>query len=145
MKAATITHGLPILSLIAALLAGCAGAPPEKKAVSGIKHYTEVVEGQYVVDFEVDTHYSSLDKDSCYAFLTGTLANNSDAKLSRRSAVEFFVYHGDALLFRDYTNLRADLAAGNRVQFDLLQSPLHKKQCPSYARIEVALRKVPLN
>ncbi|MFA5083255.1 MAG: hypothetical protein WC474_11960 [Hydrogenophilaceae bacterium] len=143
MKTATVT--LPILALLAALVAGCTSAPPDKRAVTGTKHYTEVVDGLYVVDFEVDTRYSSLDKSSCYAFLTGTLANNSDGKLSRRSAVEFFIYHGDALLFRDHSFLRADLAAGNRVQFDLLQSPLHKKQCPSYDRIEVALRKVPLN
>lgn len=142
MKTATLT--LPVLALLAALMAGC-GAPPEKRAVAGAKHYTQVVEGQYVVDFEVDTRYSSLDKASCYAFLTGTLANNSNAKLSRQSAVEFFVYHGDTLLFRDHTYLRADLATGNRVQFNLLESPLHKKQCPSYDRIEVALRKVPLN
>ncbi|MDD5365030.1 MAG: hypothetical protein PHR30_06790 [Gallionellaceae bacterium] len=153
-------RSLAVLALLAAALAGCAGTPPvvedegqdtaqdqvvDKQAFAGAKRYTQVLEGLYILDFEVDTHYSSLDKASCYAFLTGTLTNNSSQNLSRRSAVEFHVYHGDALLFRDYTYLRTDLSVGNRVQFILLESPLHKKQCPSYDHIDVVLKKIPLS
>jgi hypothetical protein len=150
---------LPTLVLLAACLAGCAGSPPvseekrpearldkaEMQALPGVRRFEQAFEGLYVLAFEVDTHYSSLDKTSCYAFLTGTLTNASNQHLSRQTAVEFIVYHGDALLFRDYTYLRADLPAGGQAPINLLTSPTHKKQCPSYDRIDVALKKITLN
>lgn len=128
---------LAALALSAALLAGCAGAPaPEKPAEAGRKQYSRSFEGRYTVDYEVETRYSSLDRTSCYAFITGSVRNHTAATLARRSTVAFRVYHGDELLFRDYTYLRGDVAPGRTVQFGLLESPLHKKHCPTYDRIE---------
>ena len=89
--------------------------------------------------------YSSIDKVSCYAFLTGTLTNNAPHTLSRSTRLEFRIYHAGQLLFRDYTYLRRDLGPGSRVQFTFLESPLHLKHCPTYDRIDVALNKIVLN
>jgi hypothetical protein len=129
---------LPIL----ALLAGCAGAPPQ--APAGKQNFRQAFEGGLVLDYEVDTRYSSLDKNTCYAFLSGTLTNHGPYTLSRRSKVEFKVYHGDALLFRDFTYLLGDLAPGGRAQLDMTQSPLHRNGCPTYDRIDTALQKIVL-
>ncbi|NTV97068.1 MAG: hypothetical protein HGA75_16915 [Thiobacillus sp.] len=138
-------------ALLAVLLAGCAGTPapgnvpaPDKgrQAEAGRKQYNKVFEGRYVLDYEVETRYSSIDKTSCYAFLTGTLNNRTAETLSRRTTVAFKVYHGDELLFRDYTYLRSNVAPGSRVQFDMVESPLHLKQCPTYDRIEADLNLV---
>ena len=49
------------------------------------------------------------------------------------------------MLFEDYAYLRTQLPPGNRVQLDVVQSPLHMKKCPSYDKIDVALRKIALN
>jgi hypothetical protein len=146
------------LSLLATLLGGCTGTPPStpansiaqptmenKRSPPTTKHYSKVISGLYVVDFDVDTRYSKIVKDSCYSFLSGTVTNNSSYDLSRQWAVEFDVYHGDRLLFHDYTFLRTDLNAGSRVQFDLLESPSYKKPCPSFDRIDVTLRKIVQN
>jgi hypothetical protein len=166
---ATTAHPFSLL-LITALLAGCGGAPvtetaPASPAVAqaedpddrsgatgprhlwaapGKQYYSRVFEGRYVLNYEVDTRYSSIDKVSCYAFLTGTLTNNAPHTLSRQSRLEFQIYHADKLLFRDYTHLRRDLGPGSRVQFTFVESPLHLKHCPSYDRIDVALNKIVL-
>ncbi|TCJ12898.1 hypothetical protein EZJ19_11745 [Parasulfuritortus cantonensis] len=129
-------------ALAALLLAGCAGTPPApapSRPAPGVSHHNQLFDNQYVLDYDVEVHYSSLDNSSCYAFLSGTLTNLSDQTLARSSTVAFKVYHGSDMLFRDYTFLRSNAAPGATVQFNLLQSPLHKKQCPSYDRIEASL------
>lgn len=163
MEATPLALRLSIL----ALLAGCGSAPVDPpagdpqarrpaspsdaavarqpQATAGKRLHSRVFEGRYVLNYEVDTRYSSIDKISCYAFLTGTLTNNARHTLSRASRLEFRVYHAGQLLFRDYTNLRRDLGPGSRVQFTFLESPLHLKHCPTYDRIDVALNKVVLN
>lgn len=133
----------------AATLAGCATAPPETapkpesgQAAAGTRHFNDVFENRYVLDYELETHYSNLDKASCYSFLTGTLTNRSNLVLSRRTTVAFKVYHGNEMLFRDFTYLRANVPPGARVQFDMVQSPLHRDGCPRYDRIEAKLNLV---
>jgi len=123
------------------LLAGCVSTP---EPAAEKAQYRQVFEGPVVVEYERETKISSIDGKSCYSFLSGTVANQSRDRLSRQTEVHFKVYHGGELLFSDITRLRADLASGDKVQFQLVESPVHKKQCPSYDRIEVFLRKVVL-
>lgn len=152
---------------ILALMAGCSGVPVDQtaagsrtkrpdgpsgapiarpaQATAGKQLHSRVFEGRYVLDYAVDTRYSSIDKISCYAFLTGTLTNNAPHTLSRATRLEFQIYHAGKLLFRDYTQLRRDLGPGSRVQFTFVESPLHLKHCPTYDRIDVALNKIVLN
>lgn len=124
------------------ILVGCGTAP--EPAPPGKKRFLETFEGPLVVEYEVDTRRSSIDGQSCFSFLTGSLANQSKDRLSRQTEVHFRVYNADTLLFNDLARLRADLPPGNKVQFQIIESPLHKKQCPSYDRIDVNLRKIVL-
>jgi hypothetical protein len=104
----------------------------------------QLFEGPVVVEYERETRYAAADGRSCYNFITGTVANRSGQKLSRQTEVHFNIYHGNALLFSDLARLRADLPPGNTVQFQMIESPVHLKQCPSYDRIDVFLRKIVL-
>lgn len=130
-----------IALLATVLLAGCGTTPAP---VSGKAQYRQVFDGPVVVEFERDTKLSAVDGVSCYTFLTGTVANQSRDRLSRQTEVHFKVYHDGQLLFSDIARLRADLAPGDRVQFQMVESPVHRKQCPSYDRIDVLLRKIVL-
>lgn len=126
------------------LLHGC-GAPTvpiERPTQVGEKTYRHVLEGGFTVDYKVETRLSGIDGKSCYSFVSGTLANHSGATLSRRSGLQFLFYHRGELLFRDLTYPRTNVPPGSRVQFELFQSPLHLKQCPSYDHIEVMLQQV---
>lgn len=107
-----------------------------------MRHFNEVFENRYVLNFDLETRYSSIDGTSCYSFLTGTVTNRSGQVLSRRTTVAFKVYHGNELIFRDFTYLRGNVVPGGTVQFEMVESPLHKKQCPSYDRIEARLNLV---
>jgi hypothetical protein len=153
----------PLLAWVAGLvLAGCASQSPppgvaqpqpapEKQvrttppppAVVSTRHQTVFDDGLVLV-YEVETKRSSIDGKSCYSFITGTLENGSDETLGRQTAVQFKVFQRDRLLFEDYANLRTHLAPGNRVQFDIVQSPLYLKHCPHYDKIDVAMRKIAL-
>jgi hypothetical protein len=106
------------------------------------KEFQAVFETGLILDYAVETRRSRLDGKSCYAFITGTLENRSSQKLAQKTAVLFRVYDEGALMFEDFANLRMPLMPGNRVQFDFIQSPLHKKQCPEYDKIDVALRRI---
>jgi len=152
-----------LLALVAGLaLAGCASqtppptvahpqpapeiqvrAAPPPPAVVSTRYQTVFGDGLILV-YEVETKRSSIDGKSCYSFITGTLENGSEQTLGRQSAVQFKVFRGDELLFEDYANLRTHLAPGNRVQFDLVQSPLYLKHCPHYDKIDVVMRKIAL-
>lgn len=154
-------------ALLSALLAGCGGldaqaerpaAPVRAQAAAaqvaaapeagarptraGIKRYQQVFDERYMLDYQVETRYSSIDQSSCYAFLTGTVTNLAQQPLSRRSTVSFKVYHGGELLFRDFTYLRAHILPGDEAHFEMVESPLHHRQCPSYDRIEATLNPV---
>lgn len=115
-------------------------APP---VVVSTRHQTVFDDGLVLV-YEVETKRSSIDGKSCYSFITGTLENGSEQTLGRQTAVQFKVFQRDRLLFEEYANLRTHLAPGNRVQFDIVQSPLYLKHCPDYDKIDVAMRKVAL-
>jgi len=137
-------YSIRLASLVCAgLLAGCVTAP-DTRIIPG-KKYREVFEGPVVVEYVWDTKLSALDGKSCYAFMSGWLVNQSRQRLSRQTEVHVQVYHEGRLLFRDYTRLRADLPPENRVQLQLIESPLHNKACPSYDRVDVSLKKIVLH
>jgi len=117
-------------------------APPPPAVVSS--RHQAVFDDGLVLVYEVETKRSSIDGKSCYSFITGTLENGSEQALGRQTAVQFKVFNRGRLLFEDYANLRTHLAPGNRVQFDIVQSPLYLKHCPDYDKIDVVMRKIAL-
>jgi hypothetical protein len=130
------------------MVSGCGTAPPSVQEPGGVPSIIpgklssrQAFEGPLVVEYEGETRYAA-DGRSCYTFITGTVANQSRQKLSRQTEVHFKVYHANELLFSDLARLRADLPPGNTVQFQMIESPVHLKQCPSYDRIDVFLRKI---
>ena len=146
MNVRTLTQLACTVLLALPVLHGCGApkAPPERPAQVGEKTYRQVLEDRFTVDFKVETRLSGIDGKSCYSFVSGTLSNDSSGTLSQRSGLQFLFYHGGELLFRDLTYPRMNVPPGSRVQFELFQSPLHLKQCPSYDKIEVVLKKVVL-
>ena len=150
------------ISLVASL-AGCSSTPtpsvsapttPAPKQVAKVAPPLPVVtnsshqayfENGLTLAYEVETKRSRIDGKSCYSFISGTLENDSRETLAHRTAVRYQVYHRGEMLFEDYAYLRTQLPPGNRVQLDVVQSPLHMKSCPSYDKIDVALRKIALN
>lgn len=139
-----------LLSLLAAAgLAGCGGAPSttgnetaEPAARAGKTHYRVALDPEFALDYDVEVKYSSVDGRSCYAFITGTLENNSNRVLSRRSVLDFIVVYKGEMLFRDLTNPRSDIPPGGRAMITMIDSPVHQKHCPVYERIDISLRKV---
>lgn len=133
-------RGIPALGLaLAALLLGACATAPEPPPQPARQTYRQVLDTNYVVEFEIETKLSRIDGKSCFGFISGTLSNNDSQTLSRRSGLQFLVYGRDGLLFRDLTYPRADVPPGARVQFELVQSPVHHQACPRYERIEVVL------
>lgn len=135
-------------------LGGCGSAPPAPgtadtpagtQAQAGKKRFHRVLEDQFDLDYEVETKFSALDGKSCYSFITGSLTNRSQRTLSRQSVLDFIVTHQGGRLFRDITNPRADIPPGGSAPFTMVESPVHRKSCPSYDRIDVSLRQVFLN
>lgn len=127
-----------------ALLHGCgsepiAKAPPMKETRQQVR-----IEGGLIVDYAVTVKYSSIDKMSCYAFIAGTVENDTDQRLSRLTAIHFDVFSSEGLLYRDFTQPRTDVAPRSRVQFEMLTSPTFAKRCPAFDRIDVSVKKITL-
>lgn len=142
---------LLLLALGALYLGGCTTAPPprppeavpaEPQARPGKQNFHVVLEGQFDFDYQVETKLSSVDGKSCYGFITGSLTNRSDRPLSRQSVLDIIVRHKGEMLFRDLTNPRADIPPGGSAMINMVDSPVHRKSCPTYDQIEVNLRKV---
>jgi hypothetical protein len=140
---------LAIITLSVLTLAGCGGAPGTKAPVEALpqipeKHRAQF-EGGFTLDYQVERKISTLNGKSCYAFITGTLSNQSAQTLSRRSVIDFEVMQRGQQLFRDITNPVSDIPPGGSAVLNLVTSPLHKEGCPAYETISVSLRKVLLN
>jgi len=137
-------------ALVLLTLAGCGGVSPPKAPVetqlpqTPEKHRAQF-EGGFTLDYQVERKISKLNGKSCYAFITGSLSNQSEQTLSRRSVVDFEVMNRGQQLFRDLTNPVADIPAGGSAMLTLVTSPIHKDGCPAYENISVSLRKVLLN
>lgn len=108
------------------------------------KHHVDAG-GHISVDYQIERKISTLNGVSCYAFITGTLNNESNQVLSRRTVIDFHFFSGGKPNFRDLTYPLTELPPGSRSQFDMVVSPVHKDGCVNYDRIEVAVRKVSAN
>ncbi len=137
------------LSLAAAcgltlLLAACGTTPPTAKAPA--KEYFEMDLGDgFTLDYAIERTISRTNAKACYAFITGSLRNDSGRTLSRKSVLDFIVMNRGKMLFRDITNPLADIPPGGTAAFEMVDSPVHKDGCPDYERIDINLRKVFLN
>lgn len=142
------------LVLLAMTIGGCAtkpAAPPASPTLSvpapvmeWEKHHVELG-GGVSVDYQIERKISSLNKISCYAFITGTLNNDSNQVLSRRTVLDFNFFSGGKQSFRDLTYPLRDVPPGSRTMFEMVVSPVHKDGCVIYDRIDVSLRKVAVN
>ncbi|PKO59588.1 MAG: hypothetical protein CVU24_14990 [Betaproteobacteria bacterium HGW-Betaproteobacteria-18] len=105
------------------------------------KHHVEFGGGVHV-DYQIKRKISSLNGISCYAFITGTLNNDSNQVLSRRTVLDFNFFSAGKQSFRDLTYPVMDVPPGSRTMFEMVVSPVHKDGCVNYDRIDVSLRKV---
>lgn len=121
-------------------------APASSVPVAGMaleKHHVEFGGGVHV-DYQIKRTISSLNGISCYAFITGTLNNDSTQVLSRRTVLDFNFFSGGKQSFRDLTSPVTDVPPGSRTMFEMVVSPVHKEGCVNYDRIDVSLRKAVL-
>ncbi len=135
---------LAAASSLALLLAACGTAPPTTKAPA--KEYFEVDLGDgFTLEYAIERTISRANAKACYAFITGSLRNDSGHTLSRKSVLDFIVMNRGKMLFRDITNPIGDIPSGGAAMFEMVDSPVHKDGCPDYERIDINLRKVYLN
>lgn len=139
-----------IATLIALTLAACGGAPASKTVSEPASQpvrekFSMKFDGGFSLDYQVERKISSMNGKTCYAFITGTLNNQSGQTLSRKSVLDFIVISQGRQLFRDITNPVADIPPGGRAMFEMVDSPVHKDGCPVYEKINVSLRKVLLD
>ena len=139
-----MTRTLGITSLISLILAGCGSVPTGKvdNTPPQREKFTVQFDGGYSLDYQLERKISSMNGKSCYAFITGTLSNQSKQTLSRKSVLDFIVISEGKQLFRDITNPVADIPPGGRAMFEMVDSPVHKDGCPTYEKINVSLRKM---
>jgi uncharacterized lipoprotein YajG len=140
------------LVLFAMTIAGCANkpavtpVPPPAPAPSMEleRHHVELG-GGVSVDYQIERKISTLNKVSCFAFITGTLNNHSNQGLSRQTVLDFNFFSAGKQVFRDLTSPVRDVQPGASTAFEMVVSPVHKEGCIAYAPIVVSLRKVVVN
>lgn len=138
------------LVLLAMTIGGCATKPAEPPISPSLsvpvmeKHHVELG-GGVGVDYQIQRKISSVNGISCYAFITGTLNNDSNQVVSRRTTLDFNFFSGGKQSFRDLTYPLKDVSPGSRTMFEMVVSPVHKDGCVNYERIDVSLRKVVAN
>jgi hypothetical protein len=136
--------------LLAMVLGACGtkpatqGSPLPAVNMALEKHHVELGGGVHV-DYQIKRTISALNGVSCYAFITGTLNNDSNQVLSRRTVLDFNFFSSGKQSFRDLTSPVMDVPPGSRTMFEMVVSPVHKEGCVNYDRIDVALRKIALN
>lgn len=129
------------------LLSGC-GSPPAAKlpaqtpTPAGREQFRTQFEGGFSLDYQVERTISKLNGRSCFAFISGTLHNQSGQTLSKQSVLDFIVTSQSRQLFRDLSNPVSDIAPGAGGAFVMVVSPVHADGCPPYDPIKVSLRKV---
>jgi hypothetical protein len=135
------------LVLLVLTLGGCATRPPEPAATRPVpgkvleKHHIELG-GGISVSYQIERKTSTVNGVSCFAFVSGTLNNDSSQILGRRTVIDFNFFSGGQQSFRDLTSPVADVRQGGRAMFEMVVSPVHKDGCVNYDRIDVLLRKV---
>lgn len=129
------------------LLSGC-GSPPAAKlpaqtpTPAGRELFQVQLEGDFSLDYQIERTISKLNGRSCFAFISGTLHNQSGQTLSKQSVLDFIVTSQSRQLFRDLSNPVSDIAPGAGAAFVMVISPVHADGCPPYDPIKVSLRKV---
>ena len=108
------------------------------------KHHVESG-GGVSVDYQIERKISSVNRTSCYAFITGTLNNDSSDVLSRQTVLDFNFFSAGKQAFRDLTHPLSDVPPGSSTVFEMVVSPVHKDGCINYDPIVVSLRKVVVN
>ncbi len=133
--------------LLAMAIAGCASRPavaPAPAPVPGMeleRHHVELG-GGVSVDYQIERKISTLNKVSCFAFITGTLNNHSSQVLSRQTVLDFNFFSAGKQVFRDLTSPVRDVQPASGTAFEMVVSPVHKDGCIDYAPIVVTLRRV---
>lgn len=144
---------IPLVMMISACTTQPVQAPrvhvprpaPAPLPVAGLeKHHVTLGDG-VSVDYQIERKISSINATSCYAFITGTLNNDSNQALSRRTVIDFNFFSGGKQSFRDLTSPVSDVPPGLRVMFEMVVSPVHRDGCINYDRIDVLLRKMAFN
>lgn len=134
-------------SLLTLLLAACSSVPPAPLPAQAPSPLSPEpvrikLEDGFFLDYKIARTISKLNGRSCYAFITGTLSNQSQQTLSKKSVLDFIVMNQGKQLFRDLSNPVSDIAPGGWAEFGMVVSPVHVDGCPSYEKINVSLRKV---
>jgi hypothetical protein len=138
------------LVLLVMTIAACAVKPVEVPRPVSVpplrleKHHVDLGDG-VSVSYQIERKISSINGVSCYAFVTGTLNNDSGQILGRRTVIDFNFFSGGKQSFRDLTSPVADIAQGSRALFEMVVSPVHRDGCVPYDRIDVMQRKVVVN
>lgn len=142
------------LALLVLLIGGCATKPAESPVTrplsvplpsAGLEKHLLELGGGVSVNYQIERKISSINGVSCYAFVSGTLNNDSNQILSRRTVIDFNFFSDGKQAFRDLTSPVADVPQGSRVMFEMVVSPVHKDGCVHYDRVDVSLRKVVVN
>lgn len=142
---------LAMITLATLLLAACTSPPsppvPAEKPAdltppANLEKFHLQFEGGFSLDYQIERQISKLNGRSCFAFISGTLHNQSSRTLSPQSVLDFTVTSHGKLLFRDISNPVSELDPGTRAAFVMVVSPVHVDGCPPYDPIKVSLRKV---
>ena len=139
---------LAAMAMAAALLLSGCGTPPAAKlpaqttAPAGREQFRTQFEGGFSLDYQIERTISKLNGRSCFAFITGTLHNQSGQTLSKQSVLDFIVTSQSRQLFRDLSNPVSDIEPGAGAAFVMVVSPVHADGCPPYDPIRISLRKV---
>lgn len=144
---AALYAGIFILSV----LAGCASPPDAPKPPviaqppqASVDKFRVVLEPGIYLDYQVEKKISKVNGKSCFAFITGKLSNLSERTLSKRTVLDIAVMGQGRQLFRDNTSPLADVESGSNAVFEMVTSPVFNDGCPSFDKINIALRKVVL-
>lgn len=143
LPAPPIMIRLSVSGLLALLLAACGGLPPGPGAPAQptFEKFQRDLGGGVSVDYQIERKISGLNGKTCYAFITGVLNNQSTQTLGRRTVLDFNVFGNGRQIFRDLTSPVRDVGPGERVMFEMIDSPVHRDGCPNYDRIEIGLRR----
>lgn len=132
----------PIL-LATLFIAACGSAPkPPASPTPARQSFQAVLAPNITLDYQVERKISGINQRTCYAFITGSLQNQTTQTLSRESIIDITVIQAGQALFRDLTNPVSDVPPGGRVMFRMVDSPVHKQGCPDYDRFDISLRKI---
>ena len=145
-----------LLPLIAALLSACTNAPPKKapakpepptvspaqSAPRIVERFQLNLEGDMVLDYQVENRPSRVNSRACFAYITGVLYNRGKEPVSKKTGLDVTVYSQQKQVFRDQTYPVADLAPGTGAAIEMVVSPVHPDGCPKYDKVNIVLRKV---